>query len=54
MMEPAKFVSYVPVKKHIVLHVDNFILEFESTDDAIEFICAYTEKRKDVVEEDDN
>lgn len=40
-------------KKHIIVHVDNFVLEFDSTADVIEFVNAYT-KAKKAEEQDDN
>ena len=53
MLEKAKFTGWTPAKKHIVVHVDNFVLEFESTEDVIEFVNAYTDHKKET-EEDDN
>lgn len=53
MLEKALFTGWEPAKKRIVVYVDNFTLEFESTEDVVEFVNAYTKCKKEK-EEDDN
>lgn len=53
MLEKA---TYKPFKKHVViLRFNNFELEFESSQDAIDFILQYTQQQDRIHEvEDDN
>lgn len=54
MLEKALFTGWEPAKKRIVVYVDNFTLEFESTQDVIEFVNAYTDHKKELKEEEEN